>query len=304
MKSPKVNYFAVGAFVIAMFVAFLGALALLTGRTGAIDRYYTHYDNVMGVIPGTQILLDGYRVGQVERIAPSPEPEKGRYRVFFTVEEGWAIPDDSVAWITEPSLLAAITIDIRTGQSPTAAEPGSEIRGQDLQSVFAVVGTLAGQMEAIIEQDIRPLLDTVAAVTPEILGNLETVTSDLASATEQVAVLFDDANARQIDGMIDDFAATAENLGDLTDHLESSLQKVDEMVTRMNGLVAENAEGVDEMVDDLEHTLDSVARHVDTINANLEATTHNMNEFSEQIRRNPSVLLRGTSGGGAPDDQP
>lgn len=304
MKSPKVNYLAVGAFVLAMFVAFLAALAILTGRTGSIDRYYTHYDNVMGVVPGTQILLDGYHVGQVERITPSPEPAKGRYRVFFSVEEGWAIPDDSVAWITEPSLLAAITIDIRAGSSTTAATPGSEIRGQDLQSVFAVVATLAGQMEAIIEQDIRPLLDTVAAVTPEILGNLETVTSDLASATEQVAILFDGENTRQVDGMLDDFAATAANLGELTTHLESSLAKVDEMVTRMNGLVVENADGVDQMVDDLEHTLDSVARHVDTINANLESTTHNMNEFSEQIRRNPSLLLRGTSGDGDLDDRP
>lgn len=304
MKSPKVNYLAVGAFVIAMFAAFLVALAILTGRTGSTDRYYTHYDNVMGVVPGTQILFDGYRVGQVERIVPSPEREKGRYRVFFNVEEGWSIPDDSVAWITEPSLLAAITIDIRGGDSTTAAPPGSEIRGQDLQSVFTVVATLAGQMEAIIEQDIRPLLDTVATVTPEILGNLETVTGDLANATEQVAILFDAENTRQIDGMLDDFATTAGNLGELTTHLESSLARVDEMVTRMNGLVAENADGVDQMVDDLGHTLDSVARHVDTINANLEATTHNVNEFSEQIRRNPSVLLRGTSGGGDLDDRP
>ncbi len=64
----------------------------------------------------------------------------------------------------------------------------------------------------------------------------------------------------------------------------------------VDGLVSGNAEEFQGMVEDLSHTLDSIARHVDTINANLESTTHHVNEFSRQIRNNPAVLVRGTSG--------
>ena len=48
---------------------------------------------------------------------------------------------------------------------------------------------------------------------------------------------------------------------------------------------------------DLQHTLETVARHVDAISHNLEVTTHNMNEFSRQLRENPGVLVRGRSSG-------
>jgi len=63
----------------------------------------------------------------------------------------------------------------------------------------------------------------------------------------------------------------------------------------VDGLVSDNSGQIERMLDDLSHTLASVARHVDTINANLESTTRNVDEFSREIRRNPAVLVRGTS---------
>jgi len=293
LKNPRIDYVWVGGFVIAMVVAFVVFMATLAGRTGARDTYYTHFDNVLGVIPGTQLFYEGYGVGRVEAIDPSDDPAKGRYRVTLSVEEGWPIPEDSVAWITEPSLLAAITIDIHAGRSTTLLEPGADLAGRDLSSLFTAVGTLAEEVAYMIEHDIRPLLDAVATTSPRILSNLESVTDDLASATGQVKSLLRTENAQQLDQMIDDFAATAANLGELTAALDSSLQRVDEMVTNVDGLVSGNTDEIDRMIQDLRHTLDSVARRIDTITTNLESTSHNANEFSRQIRENPAVLVRG-----------
>jgi len=133
----------------------------------------------------------------------------------------------------------------------------------------------------------------VATISPRILANLESVTDDLAAATGQVKSLLRPENAAQLDRMIDDFAATAANLGELTAALDSSLERVDEMVTNVDGLVSGNTEEVERMIRDLRHTLDSVARRIDTITTNLESTSHNANEFSRQIRQNPSLLLNG-----------
>jgi len=293
LKNPRIDYVWVGGFVIAMVVAFVVFMAMLAGRTGARDTYYTHFDNVLGVIPGTQLFYEGYGVGRVEAIDPSDDPAQGRYRVTLSVEEGWPIPEDSVAWITEPSLLAAITIDIHAGQSAALLEPGDDLEGRDLSSLFTAVGTLAEEVAYMVEHDIRPLLDSVATTSPRIFANLESVTDDLAAATGQVKSLLRPENAAQLDRMIDDFAATAANLGELTEALDSSLRRVDEMVTNVDGLVSGNTEEVERMIQDLRHTLDSVARRIDTITTNLESTSHNANEFSRQIRENPSVLVRG-----------
>ncbi|MBI3113149.1 MAG: MCE family protein, partial [Rhodospirillales bacterium] len=68
MRSSKINYLLVGVFVIGMVVALVVSVALLTGRTGATDLYYSYYENVTGVKFGTQVVYEGYPIGQVEQV--------------------------------------------------------------------------------------------------------------------------------------------------------------------------------------------------------------------------------------------
>lgn len=294
MKDPKVDYTLVGGFVLAMLVALVVFLAVLTGQGWRTDTYYTYYDGVTGVIPGTQLLYEGYRIGQVETIERSPDPDTKRFRVTLQVTEGWKIPVDSVAAITEPGLLSAITIDVHAGQADAYLEPGDVIQGRDLQSVFTAVGTLAEQVEVMIRDDLQPIMDSLGQATPRILADVEAITSDLSRVTGEMSVLLDATNRTRIDATIRNMSVTANRLEDMTQDVESAMGEVGDMVRGVGGLVDEHREALAESIQDLRFTLDSVARHVETINANLEATSHNMNEFSRQIRRDPSVLVRGT----------
>ena len=56
MRSSKINYLIVGLFVLAMIGALVTTVAMLTGRTGAVDNYYTYYANVNGIKFGTQVV--------------------------------------------------------------------------------------------------------------------------------------------------------------------------------------------------------------------------------------------------------
>ncbi len=73
MRHQGLNYAVVGAFVIAMLVAGLGAVVALTGGTTARDRYVVVFDNIADVKFGTQVRYEGYPVGQVEAIEPIVE---------------------------------------------------------------------------------------------------------------------------------------------------------------------------------------------------------------------------------------
>ena len=64
MKSNKVNYVVVGVFVLAMLVGAIAAIALLSGRTGPTETYFTSYGDVSGIKFGTKVLYMGYPVGQ------------------------------------------------------------------------------------------------------------------------------------------------------------------------------------------------------------------------------------------------
>ncbi|MBM3581855.1 MAG: MCE family protein, partial [Alphaproteobacteria bacterium] len=81
MKASRINYFAVGLFVIASIVGLVVAIAVLSGRTGATDPYYAIYRNVTGVKFGTQVMYEGYPIGQVETVTPVPEAGRMTFRV-------------------------------------------------------------------------------------------------------------------------------------------------------------------------------------------------------------------------------
>ena len=57
MRNEKRNYIVVGAFVIAMLVALILWIALMSGGVGGTDKYFIVYDNVMGLKKGVEILL-------------------------------------------------------------------------------------------------------------------------------------------------------------------------------------------------------------------------------------------------------
>jgi phospholipid/cholesterol/gamma-HCH transport system substrate-binding protein len=249
------NYVMVGSFVLAMGVALVVWLAILTGRTGATDRYHIFYGNVMGLAPGSEVLFEGYPVGLIESIAPAAPGEKQRFRVDVSVRRGWPIPSDSEARISASGLLSAVGIDIQSGSSPALLQPGGEIPGGETPNLLEAVSNVAGDIEALLEESVLPLVNSLAEGVPEILNNLAAVTGGL----------------------------------------DTTRGELDQLLIQANELLARNQGSLDHSIDDLHHSLEAVARHIDAMSRNLDATSRNLAEFSAQIRRDPSLLLRGRS---------
>jgi phospholipid/cholesterol/gamma-HCH transport system substrate-binding protein len=267
MKNARINYVVVGGFVIAMAVGLVAAVALLTGRTGATDSYYVVYRNVAGVKFGTQVLFEGFPVGQVEEIEPMPVDDGMRFRVEVGVKEGWKVPDDSVAEITAPGLLSAFTVNIMGGKSKTALEPGSTIRGREAVNLMTVMSSVAGDFQELAESQIKPLVEDVsraARTFTELLENegiaaIRQANALVAEVAERTPAIFDDMEA---------FTADLEKVG-----AELALVVTPENRQRIDAIAAnlERASG------ELAAVLSPANRaHVDAIAANLEKTSAEM----------------------------
>lgn len=187
--------------MLVVLAGFLVAVALLTGRTGATDRYYTLYDNVAGVKFGTQVLFEGYPVGQVERVVPQTEEGEVRFRVEMSVEQGFPIPKDSEAVIASTGLLAGVSVQIRGGEADEALQPGSMIAAGASSDVFAAVSNVAGEINRLNDEGLLPLTDKLNRYVdafgqmltkraPRLLDDLESVTGEMAgtapTATENL----------------------------------------------------------------------------------------------------------------------
>lgn len=298
MNTPKMNYVAVGGFVIAALVGIIIAVATLTGRTGATDKYFSVYSNVTGVKFGTQVFYEGYPVGQVEEVTPIVEGGAMKFKVDFEVTEGWQIPSDSIARIGAAGLLSSISINIDAGKSIAALKPGSQVSGREAADLFSVMSDMAGEVTDIAENDIRPLLATINRTADSFAATVDTVgvlmSEDGERMVKKFAALADDLSERaphivkNIDEGSANFAVLAKDLGE-------TQAKLDKLLDATGSMVGENRTQVRQSISDLKHVADSLARHVDAVNQNLEGTARNMFEFSREIRQNPGLLLSGSS---------
>ncbi len=294
MNTPKMNYAAVGGFVVIILIALMAVITTLTGQTGATDPYFTVYKNVTGVKFGTQVLYEGYPVGQVEEVKPEAVNGAMMFRVDFEVTEGWQIPNDSVARIGSSGLLSAITINLDAGVSPAPYKPGSKIVGRESADMFAVLSDMAGEVSEIAENDIRPMLKTIKEAAESFNTTIQTVgvlvEEDGKRMIKDFGIMADDLSKRvpkitaNLDAGTADFAILAKDL-------QETRAKLDELLVSTNGMVGENRDAVQESIKDVQHVADSLARHVDAVNQNLEGTARNMYEFSREIRQNPGLLL-------------
>ncbi len=323
MRSNKINYVAVGGFVIAMLVGLLVSIALLTGRTGATDTYYAIYSNVTGVKFGTQVLYEGYPIGQVESVTPTPKEGKMLFRVDFGVKKGWRIPADSVAQIAAPGLLSAITISIHAGADKIALEPGNRITSREAANIFAVMSSVASDISVLAEESIKPLLGTlnrtvgtfgdlvngdvsvmvrelstlfrdIAERMPGIADNVDEFSRSMNDSSRQLGMLLKPENRKKLENMLANMDTTVSNFVKLSDDLKVSRGKLDDLLAATNAVVLNNKKDIRASVSDLRRIVDSTARHIDSLNQNMDGAARNMYEFSRQIRQNPGLLLGGT----------
>ncbi len=285
MKDDRRNYVLVGAFVVAMVVGLILWLALLSGRTGATDSYHIRFNNILGLSAGAKVYFNGHPIGKIKTIVSPDDRDAQMFRLDVTVVEGWRIPDDSEAQITASSLLAAVVINIEGGDSETFLAPGSRILSQEPANLMAVVTGVAADVSNTLEK-----------LTPEI----ESIVSNMNHTVDQVNVLLSPQNTGRIAKILENLEQVSSEIDGMTSGLTVTRKRLDELLVNAGNLISENKDEFSQSIVDLHESLEAMARHADAIAHNLEATTRNMNEFSQQIRENPGVLIRGRSSEGDP----
>ena len=321
MRSSKINYLVVGLFVCAMISVLVVAIAMVTGRTGATDAYYTVYDNVTGVKYGTQVIYEGYPVGQVEQVTPTERDGRMEFRVDFSVTEGWRIPEDSQVEMATPSLLSSVALQIHAGVSVDSLKSGDRVNSRASSSVIGAVSSLAEQLGNTIETDIKPLIHEltgtvqevkrfvsadgnalmgdvsalvrdISARVPEVANNLQSFSANIDKASAELRRTISPENRKSVEKVIREMDLTTGKVRDVLTSMDKVLEDVDR-------LVVDPKADIEAVIGETRYVVESVSRHIDSINQNMESASRNMNEFSRQIRANPGLLL-----GGSPQTDP
>lgn len=323
MRSSKINYMIVGLFVFGMIGTLIGSIAMLTGRTGAVDKYYAIYSNVSGVKFGTQVVYEGYPIGQVEGVTPRENNGRMEFKVDFSVVQGWRIPSDSQVEIAAPSLLSAKTLAIHAGVGSDSLTPGEQLSSRETTGVFGAVSTLASELTDLIDKEARPLFQNVNLAVaeinqllgddggafvrdaselikdvaglvrdlttrvPEVVDQVEMFTTDMIETSEEIRTLVSPENRETLEQIIG-------NMDEATKKFDATLVTLKKVLEDFNTLVLSPESDVKTIITEAKYVVESVSRQIDSISQNMEGAARNMNEFSRQIRANPGLLLGGS----------
>lgn len=298
MKNDRINYLAVGVFVLVMFGLLLAVLFRLTGTRGDTDIYYAYFDNISGLNRSAPVSFEGYPMGHILAIEPTQVKGKTGYRLTLSVQEDWKIPRDSVARITAFSLLSEFVIDIRQGVSRDTLRPGDTLQGLQGGDFYSALNGVASDVSNLTRNGARPLLDkinhlvdTVGNRVPTLLKDLKNLLAKLDNNADALKELLNKDNQQHVSRLLKNADAASVNLLQLSSDVNKTRAQLDQLLNDSSALLKDSTPQLRASVTQLRNALDLVADNIDAIMHNTEGTSRNMYELSRQLRQNPSLLL-------------
>lgn len=295
----KVNFAAVGAFVLVLGVALIvGVLWLGSGKfyRKAYDTYQIYMsESVSGLSVDAPVRYRGVQVGSVRRIVLAPGNVE-QVQLTVELERGTPVKRDTVAVLRTQGLTGIGHVELTGGSRaapPLAALPGEDypvIRTDPslMERLDAGVTALLGNLNRSAERFNALLDDGNRRAFTETLANLHAVSRTLA------------ARSAQIDSSLANGSKAMENAARLTAELPQLVQRVRgtvDALDRMAGEVSRASASVNSAVEGARvegrQLAGETVPEARALLSELRELTASLRRFSDQVERNPSVLLYG-----------
>jgi phospholipid/cholesterol/gamma-HCH transport system substrate-binding protein len=295
----KVNYAAVGAFVLILGAALVaGVLWLASG--GAFQKKCDLYlavvdESVAGLNVNAPVKYNGVDVGKVREIQLDPgNPE--RVNLIFAIERGTPIKEDTVAVLKTQGLTGIAYVEL-SGGTP-ASLPLRATAGKSYPQI-RTKPSLAARLENVLT-DVLAKLDSTstninAVLSDENRAAFSSALADIAKVAKTIAARKDVIDAGMVNA-----GRTLENASRITAQMEPVIKRIG------NG-----ADAIEKMGDEVARTSASAGKTVNSIGADMKRFTAetlpelerllgelsvlsaSLRRLTEQTERNPAGLLFG-----------
>ena len=185
------------------------------------DTYYVSFNDISGLASSSPIYVDGYKVGVVKKINYDYS-HRNKIMVEICVNNNLRIPKGSSAEIVS-DMLGNVKLDILMANNPREkVEPGSIIEGGhntgaigQVKDMVPMIVTMLPKLDSILT-NVNNLLSNPAVSGS--LENVEKITADLTTTTQQVNKLLASVNR--------DVPRMSQNAGRILESADSVMQRV------------------------------------------------------------------------------
>ncbi len=321
-----------GIFIAVSSAILIGIVGYFTARQflEKSDNYYVVYEGVSvgGLEVGSPVKYLGIKVGSISDIRISPD-DVNSVIVELSLKPGTPVKQDAKADIVTMGITGLKSIEISGGsnEAPLLEE------GNRLQSGSSMSEEITGRAEVIAEKAEKVLNNLQQFTDPESLGKFTEMADKIGevvmNAGEAIARIDElvTANQNDINKTVILTQEIAESLRQTTLSLETAAARVNRYIASDSiGVILGNAQDISqklkesnlkELIENLARVADETGKLLVRIDSDINRTSNellqsqellrltleNLNEASQKINRNPSILIRPSVDKNPPDEK-
>jgi len=217
---------------------------------------YAIYNRSEGIIEANPVLVNGYKVGQVQKLKLLPQESGYKVLVTFMMQENVKIPVGSFAKIVSSDILGSKAIEINFNDTTVYVQDGDTLLPDvedDLKTaVDKRIAPLQKKAESLISS-----IDSVMQVVQQVMN--ANVRASLVTSFENIKTT------------IQSLQHTAFNLDTLTTTQQSKIIHILDKLQSITSNIEKNNEKISNVINNFSNLSDSLAK------ANIKSTIDNTN---------------------------
>lgn len=320
MAATRAQKIRLSVFLITVTAIVVATLLYLVGAS--LMQVRDHYTVVLnggsgGLEVGSQVRFNDITVGRVESVTMDHN-DPNQIIVGLSLDHGTPVTEDTVAVPEMANITGTKMLSMHGGTANSKRlKPGDRIRA--VESDFSMLTTKLVN----ISNRLETILDNLVEVTsPENVNKLNAVLSDVEGITNKVNGLLD-ANEENINVLVTDARSTVSKVNQSMDRIENILANAETAIQRVASpgniskvttildsanLLVKNVtartsqqelgatiENINRLATDANVTVLRLRGDLQRVMRELETSVENINEFTQMLIENPSVLINGRS---------
>ncbi len=273
--------------------------------------FYAKYEEVSGLEVANPVLINGYRVGQVNELFFDPSMS-GDIIVVLMLENQFPIPKDTYARIISADIMGSKAVELDIGIAEDLAVSGD---------------TLATSLEASLKDAVSAQVQPIKMKAENLLLSIDSLVVAIQTVFNESAVENLTKSFNDIRKTFANLQSTTSNIDTLVDRESNRIASILENIDSLSYTLKHNRGNISNIINNLEVVSDSLARadipgtfkrankslekldvilaqiqsgegslglllHNDTLYMEVEKSAEELNKLLEDIRLNPKRYVK------------
>lgn len=286
----------------ALFIGYMGFRIMKDEPIfSQVNILYTKFDTVEGLIRGSNVYLNGFKIGTVREMQYLVQEDSAL--ITLNITEDIQLPKGSMAQLAAPDFLGSSTIRIIKSNSTESLEWGSYLKGiqkEGLLNTFTDRGTAISDSVAVTITLLNEKLRALDFLNQQSSNDVGNALSNVKQTSDYLLEAVR-SNSDELNDMIGSAKRSLENIEDLSDSskasIEQSIKNLEVLSVEMSQLTRElsttstTLNSVLEKIDQGEGSL-GLLLNDQSLYVNMDSLSFNLNKLIKAIEEDPKRYLK------------